>query len=205
MPDFIRNLVAGLSERERRLVIVMGLMFAVFIIFLVVFFVQSGISDLEKKTTNYTKSLKLIAEKEEAYLAQRREAKAWKNRGASKQPVPLRTLIDKIGKQLDVVVPDMKELPDQRHASLWQEHAMELSMREIGLASLTKFMEEVERNRRKFPIAITRIEIRKRKRTQDSYDVKMVITTYERSAEALGSKAGKTGKHGASAGRAGGR
>ncbi|MCP4677877.1 MAG: hypothetical protein GY854_20635 [Deltaproteobacteria bacterium] len=205
MPDFVRNLVAGLSERERRLVIAMGLLFVVFIIFLVVFFVQSGINDLEEKTNNYTKSLKLIAEKEPAYLKKRQEARERENRGASKKPVPLRTLIDKIGKQLDVVVPDMKELPDQRHASLWHEHAMELSMREIGLASLTKFMEEVERNRRKFPIAITKLEVRKRKRTQDSYDVKMVITTYERVAEQPEGKAGKTGKHGASAGRAGGR
>ena len=75
-------------------------------------------------------------------------------RGVSK-PTPLRTMVDKIGKKTNVTVPDMKELPDQRHGVSWIEHAVELSMRQIGLADLTKFMEEVEGNRRRFPIAIT--------------------------------------------------
>ena len=49
----------------------------------------------------------------------------------------------------------------------------------MGLEKLTKFMEEVEANRLRFPIAITKLEVRNRKHTPDSCDVKMTISTYE--------------------------
>ncbi len=196
MTKYVRNLIAGLSERERRLVALTGFVFVAIVVFISVFFVQSGIGDLEVQIQEYSDALRLIAKKEPAYLEMQREQKK-PNAG---KPTPLRTLVDKIGRQLDVTVPDMKELPDQHHAGLWLEHSVELSMREIGLVNLTKFMEEVEKNERRFPIAITKLEIRKRKRTQDSYDVKMVIATYEKTtAETL------TGKRASGARRKGGR
>ncbi|MCP4599955.1 MAG: hypothetical protein GY847_05345 [Proteobacteria bacterium] len=200
MADNIRNLVAGLSERERRMAAVTGLVAIGFFIFLFVFFVQSRINDMEEETEEYAKSLSLIMDKEQSYLDKRRERQRNSSKGMVK-PTPLRTLIDKIGKHLSVTVPDMKELPDQRHSGgHWLEHSVELSMREIGMADLTKFMEEVEGNRRKFPIAITKLEIRKRKRTPDAYDVKMVIATYERAAEET-----TPGKRPHGVGRKGGR
>jgi hypothetical protein len=178
MADFVRNLIAGLSERERRLILFMGFVFAALVIVLFVYFVQSGISDLRGDNQKYTKALRIVASEEENYLAAQLE----NQRSQSKGKVlltPLRTLVDKIGRQLNVDVPDIKELPEQRVGGQWTEHSIELSMREIGIENLTKFMEEVEGNRRKFPIAITKLEIRARKRTDDSYDIKMVVATFE--------------------------
>ncbi len=194
MAEFVRNLIAGLSERERRLVAITGLIFMLFGVFLFVFFVQSGRSDLKEETQKYAKSLSFIADKEQDYLSKQKENQRMKGRGAVK-PTPLRTLVDKICRQLNVTGPDMKELPNQRHGTHWLERAVELSMRELGLDELKEFMEEVEGNRRKFPIAITKLEIRKRKRTQNAYDVKMIISTYEQAAEevAPGKRTGRKG------------
>ncbi|MDJ0763751.1 MAG: hypothetical protein QNJ97_12280 [Myxococcota bacterium] len=181
MIESLRNLIAGLSERERRMVAILGGAFIVFILFLFVFLVQSKIGDLAEQTEITAQALRLIEEKEADYLNQKREQQRLQSQGKVK-PTPLRTLIDKISKQLDVTVPDVKELPDQRHGTLWVEHGVELSMRAIGIKNLTRFMEEVEKNRRRFPVAITKLEIRNRRRTQDTYDVKMVISTYEQTA-----------------------
>ena len=95
------------------------------------------------------------------------------------KPTPLRTLVDKTAKQLDITAPDVKELPEQHHGTSWVERSVELSLRQIGLMPLTRFMEEVKGNGRKFPIAITKLEIRNLKRSTDTYNVTMVVSTYE--------------------------
>ena len=50
----------------------------------------------------------------------------------------------------------------------------------------------VESNRRRFPIAITKLEVRNRKRTPDTFNVTMVVATYEQSPEEI--PVGKRGK-----------
>ena len=178
----LKNIIAGLSERERRLVAAMALIFILFIIFLFVFLFSTKISDLEEEAEQLTASLRLLEEKQADY----KERKASATRAApraSQKPTPLPTLVDKTCKKLDLAMPDVKELPDQRHGTTWLEHAVELSMREMDLLKLTQFMEEVESNRRRFPIAISKLDINKRKRTTgNSFHVKMTISTYEEEA-----------------------
>jgi hypothetical protein len=187
-------MVAGMSTRERRLAAAMGVLAVGFAIFLVVFFVRSAISDLESESDELDDLLAQIAKQRDEYKARKLDQSREKTRGRSK-PTPLRTLVDRIAEQVEVTVPDIKEHPDQRHGETWVEHAAELSIREVGLESLTKFMEEVEGNGRKFPIAITKLEVRKRKRTEDSFDVKMTISTYEKVEKepAAGKRAGAGG------------
>jgi hypothetical protein len=189
MFEFVRNLISGMSERERRMVLGLVFAFVVFILFIVWFLVRGSVTDLREKTETYEEGLSLIAQKQGAYLEQK--AQNLKGKSARK-PTPLRTLVDKIGRQLGVNMPDVKELPEQRHSPLWLEHSVELSMRGIGLVNLTKFMEEIESNRQRFPIAITKLEVRKQKRVQDVYNVKMVITTYEQNLEEKPKKRSKT-------------
>lgn len=180
----LRNMLAGMSERERRLAALMGGIFLVFVVFLIIFLVGSKKGDLEDREIQNRAALSLLRQKGPEYERKKTEAlmSGQKQRG---KPMPLRTLIDNIGKQVNVTVPDMKELPDQKHGAGWVEHGIDLSMREVGLLTLTRFMEEVEGYKKRFPIAITKLEIRTRRRTPDSYDVRMVVSTYEQEPEQL--------------------
>ncbi len=180
--DKLRNMLAGMSERERRLVAVMGGIFVVFIVFLFVFLIGSKKGELKDRETQNRTALTLLRQEGPEYERKQTEA-LMSGQTQQGKPMPLRTLIDKIGKQVDVTVPDMKELPDQKHGAGWLEHGIELSMREVGLLTLTRFMEEVEGYKRRFPIAITKLEVRKRRRVPDSYDVRMVVSTYEQDPE----------------------
>ena len=180
MVHYLRNMIAGLSERERRLVTVAGLVFAVLIVLLFWFLVSSKVSDLRDENEEYAELLSLIDARKQAYLDKVQKSKAHQQ---TAKPMPLRTLVDKIGRDLNVTVLDIKELPDQRPSASWMERSVEITMREIGLLDLTRFMEEVESNRRKFPIAISKLEVRYRKRAPDTYSVKMTIATYEQSEE----------------------
>lgn len=189
----LKNIVAGLSPRERRLLLVMGLMFFVFLIFIVVFIFGSSIGDLQDESDQLTETLELLNEKEADYLAQKQSKP--KTRRSTKKPTPLRTLVEKVSRKLAVDTPDMKEIPDQRHSALWVEHAMELTIREIDILKLTEFMEEIESNRRQFPIAISKLSINKRKRPNGTtYHVKLTVSTFEQQAESDSDKSGSKRK-----------
>ena len=180
MFHYLRNMIAGLSERERRLVTAAGLVFVVMFVLVLWFVISSRVSDLREENEEYGELLRLIDAKKQTYLDKVRKSKALQK---TAKPRPLRTLVDKIGRELNVTVPDVKELPDQRPSGSWLERSVEITMREVGLVDLTRFMEEIESNRQKFPIAISKLEVRSRKRTPDTYSVKMTISTYEKSAE----------------------
>ena len=178
MTSLVRNLVAGMSAREKRLALGMVIVMGTFAIFIVVFFVDSAIGDLEEENMVRAQTLKFISKKKPEYLEDKRLEATGRTHSLTK-PTPLRTLVDGVANKVDTPDPDTKELSDQHHGNEWIVHAVEVTIRNMGLEKLTKFMEEVEANRRKFPIAITKLEIRNKKRTPDSFDVKMTISTYE--------------------------
>jgi len=177
MASLVRNFIAGMSAREKRLAAAMLIVMFGMGIGLAIYVVRSSISAVEDKFDESLQILELIEDKRDDFLAakqaQRSEGKA---RG---KPIPLRTLVDKVAEQTEVTVPDVKELPE-KIGDVWIEHAVELSIRDVGLEAMTRFMEEVEDHRRKFPIAITKLKIRKRRGGEDSFDVlEMTISTYE--------------------------
>jgi hypothetical protein len=188
MAPLLQNTISRMSARERRLAIIMLAVFGAMIVFVFVFLVRSSISGMSDENENMGEALRLIALRQQDYLDRQREIDR-RGRGAGK-PTPLRTLVDKVSKEIGVDVPDIKEMPVQKRGTQWVESSVTLSLREVGLEKLTRFMESVEANRKRFPIAITDLQIRKRRRVPDTYDVEMTISTYEqqRPGSAAGGK-----------------
>ncbi|MDD5307767.1 MAG: hypothetical protein PHU25_10645 [Deltaproteobacteria bacterium] len=184
----LQNTISRMTARERRLAIAMLGSFGAMIVFVSVFLVRSSMSDMIDENAEMADALRLISLRQQDYLDRQREIDR-RGRGTAK-PTPLRTLVDKISKELGVEVPDIKELPDQKRGTQWIENSVVLSIREVGLEKMTRFMESVEGNRKKFPIAITDLQIRKRRRVPDVYDVEITISTYEqrRAENAAGGK-----------------
>jgi type II secretory pathway component PulM len=175
----LKNIVAGLSAREQRLAAFMGAMLVLFAVFLSAFIFQTRISEMEEQDEKLLEALQLLDEKEAEYLARKQQEKLLTEK-ASQKPTPLSTIVDRAGKKAEIDTPDTKELPDQRHGTQWLEHSAELSIREIDLLKLVEFIEEIETNRRQFPIAVTKLDINKRKRPLNVvYQVTMTISTYE--------------------------
>jgi hypothetical protein len=181
MASLVRNFIAGMSARERRLAAAMLLVMVGMGLFLAIYFVRSSIADIESEYEEGADILREVAANEANYLAKQREqSRSKKARG---KPIPLRTLVDNVADEIGVTVPDVKEIPDKTHPGNWIEHAVDLSIRSVGLQDMTRFMEAVEDYRRRFPIAITKLKIRKRRGGEDSFDVQeMMISTYEQVA-----------------------
>jgi len=174
----VRNMIAGMSAREKKMAAGMVAAMVLVAVFLAAFFVQTAIGDIEEENEIREETLRYVALEgpkfQEAQADQRDVA-----RGQEKPP-PLRTLVDGVVNKIGMPDPDTKELPDQSRGDSWTEYGVEVAWREVSLEQFTKFMEEVEGNRRRFPIAITRLEVRKRRPGEDIFDVTMAISTFEK-------------------------
>lgn len=178
----VRNMIAGMSARERKMAAGMVAAMVLVAVFLVAFFVQSAIDDIEEENASRATTLRYVALKGPERLAAAADQRA-EARGKEKPP-PLRTLVDGVVKKIGMPDPDTKELPDQSRDNAWTEHGVEVAWREVSLEQLTEFMEEVEGNRRRFPIAVTHLEVRKRRPGENAFDVTIAISTYENTTEA---------------------
>lgn len=178
----VRNMVAGMSPREKRMAAAAGGAALLLGVFLAAFFVQRALSEIEEENALAAQTLKYVLIAGPKHQA--RAAEQGDPAGGREKPPPLRSLVDGIVKKIGMSDPDTKELPDQDRGNAWTEHGVEVSWREASLQQLTSFMEDVEGNRRRFQIAITRLEIRKRRAGEDLFDVTMAISTYENTVAA---------------------
>jgi hypothetical protein len=154
MASMLRNLVAGMSTREKRMATLAGVAVAGFVVFLVVFFVSSAIGELRMENADRAQALTILEIRGPQYLKQKQEHSRSEPRG---KPLPLQSLVDSTSQKVGVMTPDTKALPEQRHGETWIESSMEINLREVGLEQLTKFMETIEGNRRQFPVAINKL------------------------------------------------
>ena len=64
----------------------------------------------------------------------------------------------------------------------YEERSTEISIKRAEMRKIVLFMEKIAQAR--FPIGITRMNIRKRGTTGDSWDVSMTVSAYHRKEEA---------------------
>ncbi|NLN62787.1 MAG: hypothetical protein GX146_07920 [Myxococcales bacterium] len=191
MSSMIHNLLAGMTPREKRLALLMISITLLFIVFVIDYLVDSSIVRSQERVTQSQGALKLLREKEGEYYAKRDAEKQLNQLDA---PKPLRTLIDNVVQKVKISEPDTKEMPDQNYPGGWLERSMELNFAEVELVPLVRFMEELSSNRTRFPIAITKLEVRRARRGKPYHTTKMTISTYERTGRddaAQGSRGGR--------------
>ncbi len=91
---------------------------------------------------------------------------------------PLGALLDNQARQNGIEIPESQDRPVVPHGKRFDERSTRIQLRKVGLASLARFMESVERTQ--YPIVFTRLDIRKRLSESDSYDVELIASAYDR-------------------------
>jgi general secretion pathway protein M len=75
-------------------------------------------------------------------------------------------------------VTESTPLPDVPHGKRYVEHGTNIHLKKTGMLPLAKFVEAIEKSG--FPLAVTRLNIRKRSGEADSYDVEFGVSSYDR-------------------------
>lgn len=165
-----------LSPRERVMVGGLGATVAVFVLGLAVLQVSSSLEELETQNFEDAEALRLIQRNADKLRESQREQAAQERKFARKAPA-LQGWLEQIATKRSLEIPEAQDKPDENRGKSYIERSVEIRLRKIGLGPLTEFMVDVENS--PYPVAITRLHVRRRMGESDSYDVEMTVSTYD--------------------------
>lgn len=103
---------------------------------------------------------------------------------------PLASLLEKAAATYKIEIPESQDQAPVPHGKRYTERSTKLTLHKIGMLNLVKFLEKLEQSGH--PVAVNKIDIRKRATEQDSYDVDMILSAYDRKVEEKKEKTDKT-------------
>lgn len=178
MIDKTRLSFKSLSQREKLLLIIMVAVAIFLFMFISGLYLSISITHLESTLKQNELLLETTLDKKDELKETIREENSPSKR-IHKKPEPLGTIIDKAARDSGVTIPELKPQPDEVIGKSWIKHSVQFNLRQEPLNEILDFMVRIENQKKEFPIAITKIEIRRRFAEEDSYDVTMTVSTYE--------------------------
>ncbi|HEY5957519.1 MAG TPA: hypothetical protein VIV60_13225 [Polyangiaceae bacterium] len=167
----------SLDPRERRLVRVFMACIAAFAIVLVPIGTQAMLKSKRDESEAYANAIKEVIASQPALAKAEQKRQSIAQRYAKPAP-PLASFIDALARELTLDVPESQDRPTVPHGKRYDERAIRLQLRKVGLANLSTFMEKIESSGH--PIVISKLDIKRRISEPDSYDVEMIVSAYDR-------------------------
>jgi general secretion pathway protein M len=166
-----------MSARERRAVGVLGFAGTVLLVLAVPF----GLEAIVRSASSDNDELRqALADVQEARVSVReRQAKkdAIAFRYAKKAP-SLAGYLEQEARQQKLEVTDSTPLPDTPHGKRYVEHGTSIHLKKTGMLPFARFLESIEKSG--YPLAVTRLNVRKRSGENDSYDIEIGVSSYDR-------------------------
>lgn len=187
-----------LDQRERRLLQWLLLFLAVVLVLLVPIATEAMLSSKSSESEEYRAVIADIMASQPALAKTDQRRQTIAQRYAKPAP-PLATFIDALARELALDVPESQDRPVVPHGKRYEERAVRLQLRKVGLANLAKFLEKLEVAG--YPVVISKLGIRKRISEPDSYDVELIVSAYDRKELPKSEGAGDLAKGAASADR----
>jgi general secretion pathway protein M len=91
---------------------------------------------------------------------------------------PLASLLEKAASAYKIEIPESQDQAPVPHGKRYSERSTKLTLHKIGMLNLVEFLQKLEQSGH--PVAINKIDIRKRATEQDSFDVDMTLSAYDR-------------------------
>lgn len=176
--------MAGLLQvntRERRLLAVLAFVGGVVLLLSIPFALEAIVRASASENDELRQALSDVQEARVRVRERQAKKDAIAARYAKKAPA-LAGYLEKTAHAQKLEVPDSTPLPDVPHGKRYVEHGTSIHLKKTGLLALSKFLESIEQSG--FPVAISRLGIRKRSAEPDSYDVEVGLSSYDRSEPA---------------------
>lgn len=188
------SVLAGLERldpRERRLLQILAVCVAVVAVILVPVASQTMLASKRDDADAYRTVIADIIATQPA-LAKTEQKRQLISQRYSKPAPPLASFIDALARELSLDVPESQDRPTVPHGKRYEERAVRLQLRKVGLANLSKFLEKIEDAGH--PIVLSKLNIKKRLSEPDSYDVELIVSAYDRKEPAKPDSSADAGK-----------
>lgn len=172
----LRDWYEGLADRERKLLLAFALIFGAFGILLVPYATSLKLAEVRQQNEELRTSISQV----QSSRGKLQELKARKDSIASRyaNPAPqLAGFIESAARQSNVEIPESQDRAEQPHGKKFVERSTVVRMRKVGMLSLIRTLERIEGAGH--PIVVSRLNIRKRGREPDSFDVELGVSAFE--------------------------
>ena len=167
-----------MNARERRLLGIIGVVAGVAILLAVPFGLEAIVRSDVAENEELRQALADVQEARGRVRERQARKEAITLRYSKKAP-PLAGYLEQEARQQKLEVTDSTPLPDVPHGKRYVEHGTNIHLKKTGMLSLARFLEAIEKSG--YPVAVTRLSIRKRSGENDSYDVETGVSSYDRS------------------------
>ena len=175
----LRERMARLEERERRLLGILALVIGVILLLALPFGVTALLHGNRRDAIQQINASRAMADRSRALH------RAIEQRYANPTP-PLTSFLSNIAKEVEVEIPESQDRPAVNHGKRYEEKSTKITLRKVGMLKIVRLMERIEQSG--FPVSISQLNIRKRGVEPDAFDVDMVVSAFERKPEKVAAK-----------------
>jgi general secretion pathway protein M len=177
----------GLSAREQRLAQILAVVAAVILLLGLPIGLESYVAAQRSSNTELRDALDNVQASRAQMHASQSKRDALTTRYARKAP-ELGGYLDQMARKQKLEVTDSVDRPPLPIGKRYIERSTTIHLKKAGLLAISKFMESLEQSGT--PVAVNRLNLRRRTGEQDSYDVELGVSAYDRIEKPAGGAEG---------------
>ncbi len=167
----------GLNPREQRIATVAVLVLGVMLVLAVPIGLQTLVSRRSNENDELRSALNAV-NGARAQIRERADRKASIAQRYGKKTPQLAGFLEQTASAQKLQVTDSVDRPDVPHGKRYLERNTVIHLKKSGMGPIAKFLEALEKSN--YPLAVSRLNIRKRAGEADSYDVEVGVSAYDR-------------------------
>jgi general secretion pathway protein M len=169
--------VLTMNARERRLLSLLGAGAAALLVLAVPFGVEAVVHSAHSDNDELRQALADVQDARGRVKERQARKEAISVRYAHRAP-SLAGYLEQAARQQKLEITEATPQPDVPHGKRYVEHATNVHLKKTGMLPLARFLESLEKS--SYPVAVTRLDLRKRSGEPDSYDVEVGVSAYDR-------------------------
>jgi len=171
----------GLNPREQRFATIAVVVIGVMVLLGIPIGLQSLVSSRGSENEELRKALDSV-NGARAQIRERQERKSSISARYGKKAPQLAGFLEQSASAQKLQVTDSVDRPDVPHGKRYVERHTIIHLKKSGMAPIAKFLEAIEKSNH--PVAVSRLNIRKRSGEPDSYDVEVGVSAFDRNEAA---------------------
>jgi general secretion pathway protein M len=167
----------GLNPREQRMASIAVIVVGVMLLLAVPLGLHTLVSS-RRSDNDVLRGALTAVNNARAQIRERQERKSSIAQRYGKKAPQLAGFLEQNASAQKLQVTDSVDRPDVPHGKRYVERNTVIHLKKSGMAGIAKFLEAIEKSG--YPVAVSRLNIRKRAGEPDSYDVEIGVSAYDR-------------------------
>lgn len=166
-----------LAPRERRLISILGAAVAASLAVVVAVLAVQSLAEMQDENDAAREALAEMARHRDEFIEARSRMQAQEVRIGSEAP-QLAADLEGAAREVGIEIPETSPRPEVPAGKHYLEHSVDVTLRQVDLLSLSKFLSKIETGRR--VIVISKMNIKRAFAEGEKLNVSLTATTWER-------------------------